>query len=724
MSENLDWDTLSHAYGGAGDVPDLIRALRDEDWEEACGELHGSILHQGSVYPATVAALPFLVEIGLDETAPGRTGALQLLEAYCAAIQAGSGRNPMYLPEGTDMERFDQDTRAGADDVMRALLPLAHDGDAEIRAQIYDNACYWEPAPELSAVLRERFTAETEAYPRVRLMEPLARHGLLTGVELQSMVDAGQDDAVFAAVWSALALGVELPSGLDLLVRLWPEQSPAYPNVHVDSLSVLTAEAGARVVPLLHRLRSQVEAGDRAEAWALIAEQSRAATPAALDALVELLAEPRDAATAQRVVNAVIRVQAEAGQKAPALADGCARLLPLAENDVTLRTTISGALFLLHDVRWAEPARSVVAVGERVTVAEGPGISRTYPSLLAGWPARRREVAWAQDDLIEVARSALAADPSAAGTWAELLGLLPPSTAAVDVLVGALRVDDLDVKAAVLRTLGAQAVADPQTFSPAAQVTLAAHPFLDHPGGAWLLTVQALLDRPVRASVFSQVWALGRDALGDRDLLRIWSAYPSPALESACAELLAGEAATSFPGRHRQLTGASLMIEIGRAPETWPTVRAIVDTAGEPMAAGARTAARVVEAEPALRGDWLDLLRDIAENGRETWSGLDPVASAVAAGHLFDLGELSGQETVERVLRVEARAVVQHESAAVTPVVADVLTRVLARHPSLREPVAQGLDVFLNGDERLPSHSDGLEWDVLLTRQLRAVLNG
>ncbi|WP_169975190.1 HEAT repeat domain-containing protein [Tautonia rosea] len=62
----IDWTRLNHAYGAATDVPDLIRALLSPESavrEEAIHDLFGNIWHQGTVYPATAAAVPFLYEL-------------------------------------------------------------------------------------------------------------------------------------------------------------------------------------------------------------------------------------------------------------------------------------------------------------------------------------------------------------------------------------------------------------------------------------------------------------------------------------------------------------------------------------------------------------------------------------------------------------------------------------------------------------------------------------
>src|SRR5690349_20497174 len=64
--DRVDWSKLRHAYGEASAVPALIRALASpvsEYWEQALDDLRGCILHQGTVYEATLFAVPFLIEL-------------------------------------------------------------------------------------------------------------------------------------------------------------------------------------------------------------------------------------------------------------------------------------------------------------------------------------------------------------------------------------------------------------------------------------------------------------------------------------------------------------------------------------------------------------------------------------------------------------------------------------------------------------------------------------
>jgi hypothetical protein len=62
------WADVSHAYGPATDVPELmLQALRGGSWtDEAITELWGSICHQGTVYSATTASMPFVGYLARD----------------------------------------------------------------------------------------------------------------------------------------------------------------------------------------------------------------------------------------------------------------------------------------------------------------------------------------------------------------------------------------------------------------------------------------------------------------------------------------------------------------------------------------------------------------------------------------------------------------------------------------------------------------------------------
>ena len=81
--DGIDWNRLTHAYGSAEDVPQMIRSLLSDDAterENALFDAWGNIWHQGTVYEATSVAVPFLLEV-VKEARSDRPGLLELLHA-------------------------------------------------------------------------------------------------------------------------------------------------------------------------------------------------------------------------------------------------------------------------------------------------------------------------------------------------------------------------------------------------------------------------------------------------------------------------------------------------------------------------------------------------------------------------------------------------------------------------------------------------------------------
>src|SRR5579862_1242153 len=80
--DRVDWSQLSHAYGQAADVPEMIRDLARSGpatREDVLEELWSSILHQGSLYTATTAAIPFLIELLNEPSVFAKNHVLDLL---------------------------------------------------------------------------------------------------------------------------------------------------------------------------------------------------------------------------------------------------------------------------------------------------------------------------------------------------------------------------------------------------------------------------------------------------------------------------------------------------------------------------------------------------------------------------------------------------------------------------------------------------------------------
>ncbi|MET7641009.1 hypothetical protein [Streptomyces sp. NPDC005438] len=84
-----DWSRLSHAYGSAEDVPALLDQLAGAPDPELWNDLWSALCHQGSVYSASFAALPWLAEMAGSDDEGRALDALTL----AGAIMAGADRS-------------------------------------------------------------------------------------------------------------------------------------------------------------------------------------------------------------------------------------------------------------------------------------------------------------------------------------------------------------------------------------------------------------------------------------------------------------------------------------------------------------------------------------------------------------------------------------------------------------------------------------------------------
>lgn len=82
-----EWARLQHAYGSAEDVPRLLDAAENSPTEsdEAWTELWSRLCHQGTVYPASFAALPVLADMAARAGDGGYVPALHLAAAIVAS---------------------------------------------------------------------------------------------------------------------------------------------------------------------------------------------------------------------------------------------------------------------------------------------------------------------------------------------------------------------------------------------------------------------------------------------------------------------------------------------------------------------------------------------------------------------------------------------------------------------------------------------------------------
>ncbi|MFH8395340.1 hypothetical protein [Streptomyces sp. NPDC018036] len=126
--DDVRWSELTHAYGPADDVPELIRALYGDDEEaasEAVHEFHGNIYHQRTIYEASAPAVPFLAHAALH--APGNREDLLMLLAVLADHDTAAVGSPRWY--GSDIAAICAELRA----VLPELLPCLGDPERGVR---------------------------------------------------------------------------------------------------------------------------------------------------------------------------------------------------------------------------------------------------------------------------------------------------------------------------------------------------------------------------------------------------------------------------------------------------------------------------------------------------------------------------------------------------------------------------------------------------------------
>ncbi|MGZ0205170.1 HEAT repeat domain-containing protein [Streptomyces sp. RM1] len=341
--DTVDWSALTHAYGPADDLPGLLRDLCSADERQrhkALHELYGNIFHQGSRYPATAAAVPFLARMAADPALPDRSALLELLAALAI------GYDEAHLPGGVavaDWRADVEEARAQDPAAVRAeydawVEAAADDKDRRMRAfrrDMYDHDRH------LAAV-----TAELGAYDAVRGEIPAL---------LPLLGDA--DAAVRAATahlsaWFPEAAGESLPR---LLALLDEEDEPAVLATALVAVGLLgdgdhaadrDRERGGGPEAVA-RLRPFLAAGEPVVRWA------------AATALARLGATGVEGAVGPRVLAELVAVAEESETGLPHV--------PFHDGD--LRGYSAASLTLLAD---RFPAEALDAVTDALAATTGP----------------------------------------------------------------------------------------------------------------------------------------------------------------------------------------------------------------------------------------------------------------------------------------------------------------------------------------------------------------
>nr|WSY56824.1 HEAT repeat domain-containing protein [Streptomyces sp. NBC_00886] len=164
--DEVGWASLRHAYGSAEDVPGLLRGLASTDPAEratALDAMYGAVHHQGIVYDATLACVPFLFALAACEEVAERGGLVDLL------VGIGQGHPP---EEGAG------DGDGSADAAVRAraevFAVLVGDRDTGVRRAATEGLVRFLDQPaRVLGLLRQRITVERDDRVLLALAENL-----------------------------------------------------------------------------------------------------------------------------------------------------------------------------------------------------------------------------------------------------------------------------------------------------------------------------------------------------------------------------------------------------------------------------------------------------------------------------------------------------------------------------------------------------------------------
>ncbi|MET7692218.1 hypothetical protein ABZT06_30265 [Streptomyces sp. NPDC005483] len=183
--DQLDWSLLHHAYGSAEDVPALLRDLAspvETTAAEAEEELWSSIVHQGTVYTATAAAVPFLA--GLVAAGVRRSALMGMLGVIAGSVDEHGLPVPGAAREAVAAQ-------------LGQLLPLLADDDREVRRTTAWAVaqCRSAAGPDALAALRARWAAESDPAVRADVLTSCALLDPDAAEELCSAALAGDEPA-------------------------------------------------------------------------------------------------------------------------------------------------------------------------------------------------------------------------------------------------------------------------------------------------------------------------------------------------------------------------------------------------------------------------------------------------------------------------------------------------------------------------------------------------
>ncbi|MFG2364765.1 HEAT repeat domain-containing protein [Streptomyces mirabilis] len=428
----VEWTALEHAYGPASDVPEMIRALYAEEspeterGENVGEELVNNLNHQGSLYPATLEAVPFLAHLALHVTWHREallevlTGLAELDESGVPPPESLGGRVrvavlaelPLLMGCLTDPDPFVRQaairlacvgTRPAHPAVVRTLADLYEsDPSASTRADALTALALLDPDP---ATVRVREAAAIDDRDReVRLAAAL------------SVLDRTEPPYPAALVTVVAADGAAVPGSHRFTARPRPFPYPGAPHDRETELLTEDPEGALSVA------RAWIAAGDTHQ-WGSrlvgqVDERWRDREAQCVAALAEALPLHQDGAERSSIVRAIAGLMPRAGDPGSHVRD-----LLLAEAAGDEQDYAAGSPYAPgvagrqssrgkgHGLLWvgvegAGDDRADVPHGAAATLTDGPDIVR--PSMGRERTIRAAQRALARAEVVECARLALA----------------------------------------------------------------------------------------------------------------------------------------------------------------------------------------------------------------------------------------------------------------------------------------------------------------------------
>lgn len=377
--DEVDWSQFSHAYGPADDVPGLIRALLSDEktvWDRAFQLLFSTIWHQGTVYPATAHAVPFLIEL---LASPGVLTTVKEAIFYLLGCIADSVAHEG-TPSDLDVDLFETDpewewrcrerldcerdsaraARAAVEAGAGTYLGLLADADPKVRGGAIGMLALCKGrSAQLIPDLLARIPGQAD--PRFRAALLLAVGDLATGADdpaplLALFADRMRpEEAPVVRLTAAVCLGRSSPGEpaaaiLDILCETAPMAWLDFATIGNDTAGRVTealrGDPAARLRVFLAAFDGPHEAAREGARYALerMCHERRSVTPVIAAAL-----GARIAAADVEERRGLVQILAELGVEAAPAAGPLAAAL--GDDDPQVRTWAAAALAELRDPR-------------------------------------------------------------------------------------------------------------------------------------------------------------------------------------------------------------------------------------------------------------------------------------------------------------------------------------------------------------------------------------